>query len=238
MPSSLPKKIEESQKGIPPLTRIQVINLAVASLQSQPLQPAEQCRKTGEVIHKERMVSTYVIVSADAILTDGKSLLLISRNADNPLQSARLPGGMLDAADSVPSLETGKYTGLTKTVLRELAEETSVRVPPAKAHIEMIGEPAPNIHNSVREVFSPPICGMQVGDLFTFANQFIIIRLEPALFQEATAQVKGRDDAAWAGVGLLSDIATTEEEQRNPAKVRIPPHHLQVLQDAGILRHP
>lgn len=236
MSNALPKKIEESQKGIPSSIRTQIFNLAVVSLQSRPLGSAEQCRKTGEITYKDRLVSTHVIVSADAILTDGKSLLLISRNSGNPLQNARFPGGILDAADSLPSPTTGQYTGLAKTALRELAEETGVIILPDKAYIETIGEPAPNIHNSVREVFSPPICGMQEGDLFTFANQFILIRLEPDVFREATAQVEGQDDAAWAGIVLLSDIAATEEEQRSPAKVKLPQHHLRVLQDACILR--
>lgn len=210
------KNDKQGRKAVSDEVRQLVREAVSASHRERPLDFGETFRHVGEISFDGDAVKCHVIPSVDAILTDGVSIALISRDADNPLQKARLPGGMVDADDE----------SLVAAALRELREETTIDLS-GEQYEARVGQ-ALNVLGSgdVRRAFADlPDREIREGDLFLVAIQPVVITVSTELMQRLSP--KGEDDAEWAGIEPLEDIKN--------GKIKLPASHLKMVEDTGLL---
>jgi 8-oxo-dGTP pyrophosphatase MutT (NUDIX family) len=191
--------------------------LMVTSHKASPMVFGECYRKVGEAINDHgKTVSVHIVPSTDAIVSDGKSVVLISRTKVNPLQRAQLPGGWVDHTDPDP----------ISAALRELKEETTIDLfnETYKGHI--IRPLKVSSKGDFRTAYEDlPERKINKGDVFLVATQPVRIEISTSLM--ASFNPKGEDDAEWAGVVPLSKL--------DDGSVNVYFRHLQMIKEAGFI---
>ncbi|MCB9990578.1 MAG: NUDIX domain-containing protein [Rhodospirillales bacterium] len=207
----------ENVPKISDIFKAQAAVMAADDLRRRPFAFGEIARRVGQMtLDDGETVDCHIIPSTDALVTDGTSMILISRDAENPTQRARFPGGFVDAQDASPIM----------AALRELQEETGVVLNARDYKVRVAAALEVDGPVTVRRAFKDlPERGIKKGDVFIVAFQPVVFEISPELM--ATLEPVGHDDAAWAGIEKLADI-------RN-GSVKIPPHHYKMLRTAGLL---
>jgi len=156
-----------------------------------------------------REVGAHVVHAVDAVITDGKKIVLIIRANDPGMGQFALPGGFLDPAKG------GGVESAVKGAAREAAEEAGIDL--AKAKATPVGTRNMDRPFDVRVATNNGLeknYGIKEGDIFMVSTQAVRFDV-PGL---SNVKLKYGDDAVDGGIKDISKL------RDGTLKVGIPDH--------------